>query len=147
MELPEGLHKFRGENMALISSDLDITLLIWPRNPPVSGTAPPQYSFPPSSSMQSRPFPRMPSNVSLLQPLSFGACLSFFFPLPPPESPFHPPGPPAFPAKLASAHISREPSHVTNKDGQQDKVTNRDLLGPLEAPTSLRWALQPCSAE
>lgn len=51
MELPEGLHQFRGENTALISSDLDITfLLIWPRNPPVSGTAPSQHLLPPSSS-------------------------------------------------------------------------------------------------
>lgn len=36
--------------MALTSSDLDITLLIWPRNPPVSGAAPSQHLFLPSSS-------------------------------------------------------------------------------------------------
>lgn len=96
------------------------------------------------SYMQSPPLPRMPSNMSLLQPLSFGACLSFFFPI---ATSWVPIPSPAFPAKLASAHISKEPSHVTNKGGQPDKVTNRDLLGPLETPTSLRWALQPCSAE
>lgn len=43
---------------------------------------------------------------------------------------------PAFPAKLASAHISREPSHVTNKDGQQDSHKQ----GP---PGSPRDSYQP----
>lgn len=51
---------------------------------------------------------------------------------------------PAFPAKLASAHISRNLLMLLIRVVSRTKSPNRDLLGPLETPTSLRWS--PCSA-
>lgn len=141
MELLMGLHQFRGENSALISFDLDIILLLtWPGNPPASGAAPSQCSFPPSSSTLVPSSSWDQQHVLNMQPHSTGACLSFF----PIATSWVPVLSPAFPAKLASAHTSREAFHVA--DRQSHKLGPTGSPGDL-TPTSLRWSLKPCSEE